>query len=284
MPVAVAKKKQYPWETKSWFVNMRRTTGYLIKGMDESHVYAEVHLAIPKADLALDDDEAKRDAEEFGDRGIAYTLENKVCGYLHREHQAWKNSTPQFARSDLRAYWRMGKKIFGDRDPSPAPPPEPTEITWQEALSLDAGILVVVGRDSEARASAARRIAKHKRRSLLELDIERETIDGALSGPLDYVLSPEHDARCVVHLNGLDRSFTERDAWDNAPVGQGALEQVVSVIDAKRYRTIVILGYHEGADVPRAIWTHENVKVLYPDSLGCTEFGAGFRDPDGKPA
>jgi hypothetical protein len=26
------------------------------------------------------------------------------------------------------------------------------------------------------------------------------------------------------------------------------------------------------------------VKVLYPDSLGCTEFGVGFRDRDGKPS
>jgi hypothetical protein len=270
---------KFPWETKTGFDKMRRTTGYRITSMDESHVYAEVLLTIPKADLALDDDEAKRDAAEFGDRGIAYTLENKVCGYLYREHHAWKNSTPQFARSDLRAYWRMEKKVFVDVAPSP----DPKEIAWQDALSVETGIVVIVGRDAEARASAARRIARHKRRTLLELDIERETIGDALVGPLDYALSPEHDARCVIHLNGLDRSFTEPDAWENSPVGKGALEKVVSVIQAKRYRAIVILGYHESEDVPKAIWTHENVKVLYPDSLGCTEFGVGFRDSDGRP-
>jgi hypothetical protein len=271
---------KFPWETKTGFDSMRRTTGYRITGMDESHVYAEVHLTIPKADLALDDDEAKRDAEEFGDRGIAYTLENKVCSYLYREHHAWKNSTPQFARSDLRAYWRMGKKVFGDA----ATAPEPKEITWQDALSVESGIVVIVGPDSEARASAVRRIARHKRRTLLELAIERETFGDAFIGPLDYALSPEHDSRCVVHLTGLDRSFTEPDAWGNSPVGKGALERVVSVIDAKRYRAIIILGYNETYEIPKAIWTHRDVKVLYPDSLGCTEFGVGFRDRDGKPS
>jgi hypothetical protein len=271
---------KFPWETKTGFDSMRRTTGYRITGMDEGHVYAEVHLTIPKADLALDDDEAKRDAEEFGDRGIAYTLENKVCSYLYREHHAWKNSTPQFARSDLRAYWRMGKKVFGDA----APAPEPKEITWQDALSVESGIVVIVGPDSVARASAVRRVARHKRRTLLELAIERETFGDAFIGPLDYALSPEHDSRCVVHLTGLDRSFIEPDAREKTPVGRGALEKVVSVIDAKRYRAIIILGYNEIYEIPKAIWTHSDVKVLYPDSLGCTEFGVGFRDNDGKPA
>jgi hypothetical protein len=271
----------FPWETKSGFDNTRRMTGYWIAGMDESHVYAEAYLAIPKADLALDDDEAKRDAEEFGDRGIAYTLDNKVRGYLHNEHHAWKNSTPHFAGSDLRAYWRMGKIIFGDREPPPAPPAEPTEITWQDALSIESGILVIVGWNGQARASAARRIAKHKRRALIELEIERETIGEAL-GSLDYVLSPAHDSRCVVHLNGLDRSLTEPNIRENSPFGQGVLERIVEVIDAKRYRSLIVLGYSEAHEVPRAIWSRSEVKVLYPDSVGCTDFGVGFRDADGK--
>lgn len=58
MPGVKKGKPDQSLETKEFHDRMRRTMGYRVTEMDDTHVYASLNLTIPKTDLALDDEEA----------------------------------------------------------------------------------------------------------------------------------------------------------------------------------------------------------------------------------
>jgi hypothetical protein len=237
--------------------------------MDDTHVYVSVNLAIPKADLALDDEEARRDAVEFGDRGIAYTLKNKVSGYLQVEHNAYKNSTPWFAGPDLRAYWRIGEKIFDGHEKQ-----HQTALiftNWDEVLTGAVGTIVIVGSDEGDRAAAVRRLARCLGRPVYEVSARDEDQKPAPQEAFHFTLEAGHAARAVVYITELVRS----------EVDGGRLATIVSstqnAIGAKRKNSIMVFGYHDMGAVPDFIRAHPDVRFLFPDSVGCTAFGQGYR-------
>lgn len=266
MPVKRSKPDR-SWETKEFHDRMRRTTGYRVTDMDDTHVYVSVNLTIPKTDLALDDEEARRDALEFGDRGVAYTLENKVRGYLHAEHHAFKNSTPRFAGSDLRAYWRLGEKIFAGHEKLP----EPKRTSWDEVMAGTVGTVVMVGANEGDRASAIRRLAVRLGRPVFEVSAVNDDREPVSHEMFHFTLEAGHAARAVVYITGLYRSL-EDDEHASAITAS-----VSNALGARRKNSILVLGYRDFGDVPIFLWTHPEVSFLFPDHVGCTGFGQGYR-------
>ncbi|MCV9964256.1 hypothetical protein OIU34_20430 [Pararhizobium sp. BT-229] len=235
--------------------------------MDETHVYVSVNLTIPKVDLALDDEEARRDALEFGDRGVAYTLENKVRGYLHAEHHAFKNSTPWFAGSDLRAYWRIGEKIFAGHEKLP----EPKRTSWDEVLTGAVGTVVMVGSNEGDRASAIRRLAPRLGRPVVEVSTINEDREPVPHEMFHFTLEAGHATRAVVYVTGFSRSMEADDDASNIRAS------ISNALGTRRKNSVMVLGYHSLGDVPVFLWTHPDVRFLFPDNVGCTGFGQGYR-------
>lgn len=269
MPGEKKKKLDRSWETKERHDLMRRTTSYRVTDMDDTHVYVSVNLTIPKTELALDDDEACRDALEFGDRGVAYTLENKVRSYLHAEHHAFKNSSPWFAGSDRRAYWRLGEKIFAGMGQEELP--EPRRTSWDEVLTGTVGTVVLIGNDKSDRGSAVRRMAMHMGRPVVEVSAVDEDREPVSHEMFHFTLEAGHATRAVVYVTGFYRSM-ERD--DVAPDIRASIS---NALGTRRKNSVIVLGYHSLSHVPVSIWKHPDVRFLFPDNVGCTAFGQGYR-------
>lgn len=272
MPAHKKTKAKNPWDTKDFHDQMRRTTSFRVTDTDETHVYVSVSMCIPKAELSLESEEARRDAAEFGDKGVAYTLKNEVCGYLYREHHALKNSRPEYAGTDLRAYWRLAEKVFAGHKKLP----EPLRTDWDEVLSGAVGTIVMVGSDDADRASGVRSMAVHLGRAVVEVSAITEDRTPVAHDMLHLAIEAGHAIRSVTYVTDLDRSH-ERDFKGKAEA-QKLLDTVLNALGSSRKDSILVLGYRDLSDVPVSVWEHPDTRFLFPDRVGCTGFGQGCRD------